>query len=35
MIFTFGLIIGLLVGYCIGSYSFYRYAVKWGWMERE
>lgn len=32
--FTFGLIIGLLIGYCFGAYSFYRYAVKQGWMER-
>jgi hypothetical protein len=34
MLFTFGLIIGLLVGYCVGAWSFYRYAVERGWMEK-
>jgi F0F1-type ATP synthase assembly protein I len=35
MTFAFGLIIGLLVGYCAGAYSFYNYAVKRGWMGRD
>jgi hypothetical protein len=34
MLFTFGLIIGLLLGYCIGAWAFYNYALKRGWMEK-